>query len=77
MTVGARAQDTSGVPGIENLPPQVLKGMDMSHQVYQFKAFDCDDPEDVLTHSILHGCSVKALDGAAPDGESKPIPKQE
>ena len=31
--------------GILELPPQVLKGMDMSHQAYQLEAFDCDDPK--------------------------------
>ena len=69
MATGARTQDKSGVPSIEDLPPQVLKGMDMSHQAYQFQAFDCDDLEDVLTQSIPHGCSVKGLDGTALNGE--------
>ena len=40
MTTAAKAQDVSGVPNIQDLPPRVLKGMDMSHQAYQFEAFD-------------------------------------
>ena len=34
MATGARAQDLSRAPKIENLPSQVLKGMDMLHQAY-------------------------------------------
>ena len=49
--------------------------MDMSHEAYRFGAFDCDEPEDVLTQSIPHGCSVKALDGKPRDME--PELKQE
>ena len=49
--------------------------MDMSHEAYRFGAFDCDEPEDVLTQSISHGCSVKVLDGEPQDEE--PELKQE
>ena len=47
----------------------------MSHNAYRFKAFDCDEPEDVLTQSIPHRCSVKALDGEPQDTDW--APKQE
>ena len=50
-------------------------GMDMSHEAYRFDAFDCDEPEDVLTQSIPHRCSLKALDGENPDIDT--APKQE
>ena len=46
---------------ISELPPQVLKGMDMLHQAYKLEAFDCDNPEEVVTQSIPHSCSVKSL----------------
>ena len=71
----ARAHDLETLTDTNNLPPQVLKGMDMSHKAYQFDAFDCDEPEDVLTQSIPHRCSMKALDGK--DLDTNTTPKQE
>ena len=62
----ARAQDIKTLTETDELPPQVLKGMDMSHQAYHFDTFDCDKPEDVLTQSIPQGCSVKTSDGTDP-----------
>ena len=59
----ARAQDLEKLTDTNNLPPQVLKGMEMFHKAYRFDAFDCEEPEDVLTQSIPHRCSMKALDG--------------
>ena len=47
----------------------------MSYEAYHFKVFNCDEPEDVLTQSIPHGCSVKELEGEPQDTES--APKQE
>ena len=47
---------------VGDLPPQVLKGMDMLHQAYELEAFDCNDPEEVVRQSIPHSCSVKSLD---------------
>ena len=47
----------------------------MLHDVYRFKAFDCNKLEDVLTQSIPHRCSVKALDSKPWDTDS--VPKQE
>ena len=61
--------------GISELPPQVLKGMDMSYQVYKLEAFDCDDPEEVVTQSIPHSCSVKSLDGSHLTVEPESNPK--
>ena len=58
----ARAQDLETLAETNELPPQVLKGMDMSHQAYRLNTFDCDEPEDVLTQSILQGCAVKTSD---------------
>ena len=63
----ARAQDIKTLIETNELPLQVLKGMDMSHQAYCLNAFDCDKPEDVLTQIIPHGCSVKTTDGTDPD----------
>ena len=60
---------------VDSLPPQVLKGMDMSHEAYRFGVFNCDEPEDVLTQNIPHGCSLKALDGEPQDTDS--VPKHE
>ena len=62
--------------GVSELPPQVLKGIDMLHQAYQLEAFDCDDPKEVLTQIIPNGCSVKGLDGTSPTVESESTPKQ-
>ena len=75
IVTGTRAQDPSSHPSTDSLPLQVHKGMDMSHDAYRFEAFDCDKPEDILTKSILHGCSVKALDSEPQDIDS--APKQE
>ena len=56
MATVVRAQEEAG---ILELPPQVLKGMDMWHQAYELEAFDYDDPEEVVTQSIPHSYSVK------------------
>ena len=63
IITGASAQYLESPPGVDSLPPQVRKGIDMSHEAYHFRAFDCDEPEDVLTQSIPHSCLVKALEG--------------
>ena len=42
-----------------DLPAQVLKGMDMSHPSYHLDAFDCDQPEDVVTQSIPESCNTE------------------
>ena len=49
--------------------------MEMSHEAYDFDAFDCDKQEDVLTQSNPHGCSLNALDGK--DLHTNTTPKQE
>ena len=59
------------------MPPQVFKGMDMSHQAYELEAFDCDDPEEVVTQSIPHSCSVKSLDGPHLTVEPESTPMQD
>ena len=51
-TVGT--QDIDSPPVTETLPVQVRKGMEMSHDAYTVAAFDCDEPEDVLTQSSPH-----------------------
>ena len=48
-------EDTEANSG---LPAQVLKGMDMSHGSYRLDAFDCDEPEDIVTQSIPKSCAV-------------------
>ena len=63
MATRARAHAEGGIFVREELPPQVLKGMEMLHQAYQLEAFDCNDPEEVVTQSIPQGCMVKGLDG--------------
>ena len=63
IITGVSVQDPGSTPNGDGLPPQVRKGMDMSHKAYRFGAFNCDEPEDMLTESIPHGCSVKALNG--------------
>ena len=63
IPTGIHVRDTSTLPDTDSLPPQVHKGRDMSYDAYGFKALDCDKPEDVLTQSLPHGFSVKALDG--------------
>ena len=32
--------------------------MDMSHATYRLEAFDCDEPEDVITQSIPESCTA-------------------
>ena len=75
MATGAWAQEEGGISVREELPPQVLKGMDMLHQAYQLKAFDCNNPEEMVTQSIPKGCLLKGLDGTSPTVESKSAPK--
>ena len=54
----AGAQDLEDAEVTSDLPAQVLKGMDMSHSSYHLDAFDCDQPEDVITQSIPESCAV-------------------
>ena len=75
IITGVSVQDPGSTPNVDGLPPQVHKGMKMSHEAYRFESFDCNEPEDVLTQSIPHSCSVKALEGKPRDME--PEPKQE
>ena len=59
------------------MPLQVLKGMDMLHSVYELEAFDCDNPEEVVTQNISHICSVKSLDGPSLTVELESTHKQD
>ena len=72
ITTEARAQDIETLTDTNELPPQVLKGMDMSHQAYRYDAFDYDKPEDVLTQSIPQGYSVNISDCTDPDPNNAP-----
>ena len=47
-----RAQESGDLEGNKQFPAWALSGMDMSHDSYKLEAFDCDDPEDVVTRSI-------------------------
>ena len=67
----ARAQDLETLTEPNELPSHV----DMSHQTYRLDAFNCDEPEDVLTQSIPQGCAVKATDDA--DSDTNSLTKQE
>ena len=50
IITGASAQDMESPPGTDGLPPQVRKGMDMSHEAYCFGAFDCDEPRQAMRY---------------------------
>ena len=52
------AQDLEDTEVSSDLPARVLAGMDMSHGSYRLDAFDCDEPEDVITQSILESCAA-------------------
>ena len=52
IAIKAGAQDLESTKESDDLPAQVLKGMDMSHETYHHDTFDCDKPEDVVTQSI-------------------------
>ena len=47
------------------------------HQAYELEAFDCDDPEEVVTQSIPHSCSVNSLDGPHLTVEPESNPKHD
>ena len=59
LATRAGAQDLEDTEVNSDLPAQVLKGMDMSHSSYRLDAFDCDEPEDVVTQSIPESCAVE------------------
>ena len=52
------AQDLEDTEASSDLPTQVLAGMDMSHGFYRLDAFDCDEPEDIITQSNTDSCSA-------------------
>ena len=65
------AQDLEDME-VGTVPPnQVLAGMDMSHGLYRLDAFDCDEPEDIITQSIPNSCSADT------EEEKEPEEKQE
>ena len=56
------AQDLEDTEANSDLPTQVLAGMDMSHGSYRLDAFNCDEPEDIITQSIPNSCSADAVE---------------
>ena len=65
------AQDLEDTEANSGLPAQVLKGMDMSHGSYRLDAFDCDEPEDIVTQSIPKSCAVDAEENEDMEKESE------
>ena len=45
--------------------------MDMSHSSYCLDAFDCDQPEDVVTQSIHESCAVETKELEDTEEESE------
>ena len=66
---GVMAQDPKVSEIKESLPMQVLEGMDMSHASYKLEAFDCDEPEDVITQSIPQSCTPEVGDESESEQE--------
>ena len=64
------AQNIEDAEASSDLPAQVLEGMDMSHATYCLDAFDCDEPEDVVTQSIPESCTVKTKEESDLDSDS-------
>ena len=66
-------QDLEDTEANSGLPAQVLKGMDMSHGSYRLDAFDCDEPEDVVTQSIPESCTMgtKELEDKEEESEGR------
>ena len=67
IATNAGALDLESIIEPDDLPAQVLKGMDMSHEAYRLEAFDCDRPQDVMTQSIPESCTVKTTEDAPAD----------
>ena len=57
LATGLQAQDVNLSQNSDDLP---LRGINTSQEVYQFKAFDCDEPEDMLIQNIPLGCPEEA-----------------
>ena len=55
----AGAQDLEDPEVTSDLPPQVLKGMDMSHSSFRLDAFICDQPEDIVIQSVPESCTTE------------------
>ena len=69
------AQDLEDTEVSSDIPAQVLAGMDMSHSSYRLDAFDCDEPEDVITQSIPESCAADTV--GLEDTEKEPEDRQE
>ena len=67
----ARAQDLEDTEVTSDLPAQVLKGMNMSHSSYRLDAFDCDQPEDIVTQSIPESCTMGTKEPEDDEEESE------
>ena len=61
------AQDLENTETNSDIPAQVLAGMDMSHGLYRLDAFDCDEPEDIITQSIPESCSADTAEEKEPE----------
>ena len=70
IATGVGAQNLENAEDSSDLPAQVLKGMDMSHDSYCLDTFDCDKLEDVVTQSIPESCAVKTKEEADVDLDS-------
>ena len=53
----AVAQAAGEVENGGKQPGVVFKGVPMSHASYQLEAFDCDEPQDIITRSIPSNCN--------------------
>ena len=69
------AQDLEGTEVSSDIPAQVLAGMDISHSLYCLDAFDCDEPEDIITQSIPESCAAETE--GLEDTEKEPEVRQE
>ena len=65
------AQDLEDTEGNSDIQAQVLAGMDMSHGSYRLDAFDCYEPEDIITQSIPESCSAETAEEKEPDDRQK------
>ena len=54
---GIAAQGSGEAEGEVAPARRLLDRMPMAHDAYQMEAFDCDEPQDVITRSIPKSCN--------------------
>ena len=70
---GAVAQAAEEGEGVGEQPGMEYEGVPVSHASYKLEAFDCDEPQDVITRSIPSNCNPEVGKELEEDDGGEPL----